>query len=188
MLELLCRRWWLVALRGGVAVLFGVLAIAWPSITVLALVLLWGAYTLVDGVASVAIGLSDRSAPGEHRWLYGLLGALGIVIGVLTFLWPTITTMALLVIIAVWAIIAGAMQIAAAIRLRKAIRNEWFLGLAGVASVVLGVLLILQPTEGAIALVIAIATFAVVWGVTLILFGFRLRLIGKTLHTSAGTP
>jgi uncharacterized membrane protein HdeD (DUF308 family) len=187
MLELLVRRWWMVVLRGALAVLFGLLAIAWPGITVLALVLLWGAYTLIDGISAVAIGLTDRSAPTDHRVIYGLLGLLGIAAGVVTFVWPRITAMILLVVIAVWALIAGVLQIVAAVRMRKVISNEWFLGLTGAVCVVLGLLLIVQPAEGAIGLVIAIATFAIVWGVSLILFGFRLRTLGRTKAHDAVT-
>ncbi|HEV2779369.1 MAG TPA: DUF308 domain-containing protein [Actinophytocola sp.] len=152
----------------------------WPGITVLALVLLWGAYTLVDGVSAVMIGAADRTAPAGDRWLYVLLGVLGILAGVVTFVWPGITTMVLLLVIAVWALIAGVLQIATAVRLRKVISNEWFLALSGAVCVVLGLLLVVQPTEGAIGLVIAIATFAVVWGLTLILFGLRVRRVGRT--------
>jgi uncharacterized membrane protein HdeD (DUF308 family) len=175
MLEILARRWWMIMLRGVFAVLFGLLAIIWPGITVLALVLLWGAYTLVDGVIEVGVALSQRSAPKEHRWIHGLLGLLGIAAGVVAFVWPQITALILLLIIAFWALVAGVLQIVAAIRLRKEITNEWFLGLSGAVCVILGVLLIVQPAEGAIGLVIAIATFAIVWGLSLILFGLRLR-------------
>lgn len=176
MLELLSRRWQLVVLRGVVAVVFGIVAIAWPEITVLALALLWGVYTLLDGITSIATGIGD----GTDRGYLIFLGVLGIAAGVIALLWPAITVIVLLVVIAVWAIIAGIVQIAAAIRLRKVIRNEWFLALSGVVALVLGLLLIVQPTEGAIALVIAIATFAVVWGVVLIVLGFRLRRLRPT--------
>jgi uncharacterized membrane protein HdeD (DUF308 family) len=186
MLELLARRWWMITLRGAFAVLFGFLAIIWPGITVLALVLLWGAYALIDGLTSVLLAVSDRSATTEHRVVYGLLGLLGVGAGIITFLWPTITALILLVIIAVWAIIAGVLQIAAAIRLRKEISNEWFLALSGAVAVVLGILLIVQPATGAVGLVIAIATFAIVWGVALILFGFRLRTIAHARVTMGG--
>jgi uncharacterized membrane protein HdeD (DUF308 family) len=185
MVELLARRWWMFTLRGAVAVLFGLLAIVWPEITVLALVLLWGAYTLIDGLTSVILAISERDAPREHRMTYGLLGVLGVAIGIITFVWPTITAMALLILIAVWALFAGAMQIAAAIRLRKVIRHEWFLALTGLVCVVLGVMLIVQPTEGATGLVVAIATFAIVWGVALILFGLRLRTFAHGRVTMA---
>lgn len=183
MLELLARRWWMVVLRGAFAVLFGLLAIIWPDITVLALVLLWGAYALIDGLTSVMLALSERTAAREDRLTFGLLGVLGIAAGVVTFVWPTITAMVLLLVIAFWAILAGVLQIAAAIRLRKVITNEWFLGLTGAVCIVLGILLVVQPTEGAIGLVIAIATFAIVWGVTLILFGLRMRTIAHARVT-----
>ncbi|MPZ86270.1 MAG: HdeD family acid-resistance protein [Actinophytocola sp.] len=171
MLELLSRRWHLVVLRGVVAVLFGIIAIAWPEITVLALALLWGVYTLLDGITSIAMGIGE----GTDRAYMIFLGMLGIAAGVIALLWPEITVIVLLVLIAVWAIIAGIVQIAAAVRLRKVIRNEWFLALSGSVALVLGLLLIVQPAEGAIALLIAIATFALVWGVVLIVLGFRLR-------------
>jgi uncharacterized membrane protein HdeD (DUF308 family) len=185
MLEMLARRWWMFAIRGALAVLFGLLAIVWPEITVLAMVLLWGAYTLIDGVTSVVMAIAEREAPREHRMTYGVLGVLGIAIGIITFVWPAITAMALLIVIAVWALFAGIMQIAAAIRLRKVMRHEWFLALTGAVCVVLGILLIVQPTEGAIGLVVAIATFAIVWGVALILFGLRLRTFAHGRVTMA---
>lgn len=182
MLELLVRRWWMVVLRGALALIFGILSIVWPGITILALVILWGAYALVDGLTAVMLGLTDRSAPGEHRITYGLLGLLGIIAGVLTLVWPAATALVLLLIIAFWAIIAGVVQLAAAIRLRKVITNEWFLALSGVVCLVLGIMLIVQPAKGAVTLVVVIATFAMVWGVSLILFGLRLHRLGKTLE------
>ena len=166
-------------MRGVVAVLFGILAIAWPGITVLALALLFGAYTLLDGITSIVMGIGQ----GTDRVYLITLGVLGVIAGVIALVWPQITVIVLLVIIAVWAIFAGVVQIAAAIRLRKVIRNEWFLALSGTIALVLGLLLIVQPAEGAIALVVAIATFAIVWGLTLVVLGFRLRALA-----SAGRP
>lgn len=171
MLELLSRRWQLVVVRGVVAVLFGVVAIAWPAITVLALALLWGAYLLVDGIASIVMAVGQ----GNDRLYLIVLGVLGIAAGVISFVWPQITVIVLLLLIAVWAIVAGVLQIAAAVRLRKVIRNEWFLAISGVVTLILGLLLIVQPAEGALALLVAIATFAIAWGVVLIVFGLRLR-------------
>lgn len=160
-------------LRGVVAVLFGILAIVWPEITVLSLALLFGVYTLLDGITSIVMGIGQGT---DRVYLIGL-GILGVIAGVIALVWPQITVIVLLVVIAVWAIVAGVMQIAAAIRLRKVIRNEWFLALSGIISLVLGLLLIVQPAEGAIALVIAIATFAIVWGITLVVLGFRIRTL-----------
>jgi uncharacterized membrane protein HdeD (DUF308 family) len=182
MLELLARRWQLVVLRGVVAVLFGVVAIAWPGITVLSLALLFGAYTLLDGISALTMGFGQGT--GSDRMYMVLLGILGVVAGLISLIWPQITVIVLLVIIAVWAIVAGVTQIAAAIRLRKVIRNEWFLALTGAVALVLGVLLIVQPAEGAIALVVAIATFALAWGIVLIVLGLRLRTIANRTATA----
>lgn len=174
MLELLSRRWWLIVLRGVVAVVFGLLAVAWPEITVLALALLWGVYVLADGISAAMIGFAGA---GQERAIHLGIGVLGVLTGVLALVWPGITALVLLVVIAVWAIVAGVMQIAAAVRLRKVIQREWFLAVSGAVSLVLGLLLIVQPAEGAIALVIAIATFVIAWGVVLIVLGFRLRAL-----------
>ncbi|GAB3507785.1 uncharacterized membrane protein HdeD (DUF308 family) [Amycolatopsis cihanbeyliensis] len=180
MLELLRRQWWLVVLRGAVAVLFGILAVAWPGITVLALAVLWGAYVLVDGIAAAVIGLTGGPIPGADRWAHVLLGALGVLTGALALVWPEITVLVLLLLIAAWSIVAGVLQVAAAIRLRKVIDNEWLLALTGVIALALGVLLIVQPAEGALALVVAIGIFAAVWGMALIVLGFRLRSFGRS--------
>lgn len=168
-----------MVLRGVVAVLFGLLAIVWPEITVLSLALLFGLYTLLDGITSVIMGIGQ----GNDRVYLITLGILGVAAGVVALIWPQITVIVLLVIIAVWAIFAGITQIAAAIRLRRVIRNEWFLALSGIVALVLGLLLIVQPAEGAIALLVAIATFAIFWGITLVVFGFRLRTLAN-----AGRP
>lgn len=181
MLEILARRWPLVVVRGVVAILFGIMAIVWPGITVLALAILFGVYTLLDGIMSLTMAFGER---GSDRVYLIVLGVLGIIAGLFALIWPGITVVVLLVLIAVWAIFAGITQIAAAIRLRKVIRNEWFLALTGVVALVLGILLIVQPAEGAIALVIAIATFALAWGVVLIVLGFRLKSLSANRPAS----
>lgn len=147
----------------------------------LSLALLFGFYTLLDGIMALTMGIGQ----GTDRIYMIALGVLGIVAGLISVIWPQITVIVLLVIIAVWAIVAGVTQIAAAIRLRKVIRNEWFLALSGAVALVLGVLLIVQPAEGAIALIVAIATFALAWGLVLIVLGFRLRAIGRMSASAA---
>lgn len=178
MIELMCRQWWVVVLRGVIAVAFGLMAIAWPGITVLALVVIWGVYALVDGVTGLVLAFSARRLTDPQRWLYGLLGLAGVIAGIISVFWPSITALVLLVIIASWAVVAGVLQLIAAVRLRKEITGEWFLALSGAVSVVLGILLFTQPGTGALALVVAIATFAIVWGVSLVLLGLRLRRVG----------
>jgi uncharacterized membrane protein HdeD (DUF308 family) len=183
MLETLVRRWWLFVLRGVLATLFGIFAIVWPGATVLVLVVLWGAYALVDGAVALGLAATARGAPRTPRLVLGLLGLAGVLAGFLTLIWPDVTALALLWIIAVWALVAGAAQVATAIRMREVISNEWFLGLSGLLTVVLGVILLVRPAEGAVALVTVIGVFAILWGVSLLTFGLRLRRLADAATT-----
>jgi uncharacterized membrane protein HdeD (DUF308 family) len=169
MIRTLAEHWWVLLLRGIVAILFGLLAYARPVLTIAALVLLWGAYALVDGMFEVVAGVKAK---------YGtliFLGILGIAAGLVTFFWTAITAITLLYVIAFWAIVAGVMQIAAAIRLRREVQGEWLWILSGLCLVVLGVLLIAQPGAGALSLVWLIASFAIAWGILLVILAFRLK-------------
>jgi len=180
MLRTLAQHWWVLLLRGIVAILFGFLAFARPVLTIAALVLLWGAYALVDGVFELIAGIKAK---------YGtliFLGILGIAAGVITFAWPAITAITLLYVIAFWAIFAGFMQIMAAIRLRKEVQGEWLWVLSGACFVLLGFLLIAQPGAGALSLVTVIAWFAIAWGILLVILAFRLKAhAGKLLAKPA---
>jgi uncharacterized membrane protein HdeD (DUF308 family) len=178
-LEMLVRRWWLFVLRGVVATLFGIFAIVWPGATVLVLVILWGAYALVDGAVALGLAAAARGAPRQPRMVFGLLGATGVIAGLIALVWPDVTALALLWIIAVWALIVGVAQVATAIRMRDVISNEWFLGLSGLLTVVLGVILLVRPAEGAVALVTVIGVFAILWGASLVSFGLRLRRLAS---------
>jgi uncharacterized membrane protein HdeD (DUF308 family) len=170
----LTRNWFLFVLRGAVAVLFGLGAWAWPDLTLAVLIALFGAYALVDGVFAVAAGLAHR---GEDRrwWAELLVGVAGIAVGVLTFAWPGATALTLLYLIASWALVSGVMEIAAAIELRRAIDNEWLLGLGGAASVLFGLLLFVNPGSGALSVIWLIGAYAVLFGALLIALGLRLR-------------
>ncbi|MGH8927715.1 MAG: HdeD family acid-resistance protein [Acidimicrobiia bacterium] len=178
MLAIASRYWWVLLLRGILAVGFGVMAILWPNITVLALVLVFGVYSLLDGALDLAMGIGGRGLPRSNRWSLVLMGLLGIAAGIVAFVWPQITAVALLWVVAFWAILTGILEIMAAIRLRAEIDNEWLWVLTGLLSIALGVLLILQPTTGALALVLYIGFFALAWGVALVALSFRLR--GRT--------
>jgi uncharacterized membrane protein HdeD (DUF308 family) len=170
----LARNWWLLVLRGVLAVVFGILAFVWPEATVTALVILFGAFMLVDGV--FALVAAWRQAERKMTWWPTLLeGLAGIAIGIITFVWPGVTAFALLYLIAAWALITGILEIVAAVRLRREIRGEWILALIGVASIVFAILVFLFPGEGAVAIVWAIGAYAVVFGILLVLLGLRLR-------------
>ena len=130
MLHTLARNWWALALRGLVAVLFGLLTFMLPGITLVTLVLLFGVYALVDGIFNVIAFFRVAS----HHWALLIEGLVGIIAGILTFAWPAMTAVVLLYLIAFWAIFTGVFEIVAGIRLRKAITNEWILILMGVLS------------------------------------------------------
>src|SRR5262245_52572788 len=147
LLEDVSDHWWVILLRGIAAVIFGVLAFIWPSTALLALVFVWGAYAIVDG--AFALYMTYLAARQELRWWpYLLEGLLGVGAGVIAFARPDITALALLYLIAAWAILTGIVEIVAAIDLRKLIPNEWLLGLAGVLSIVFGVLVAMEPDAG----------------------------------------
>jgi uncharacterized membrane protein HdeD (DUF308 family) len=180
MVQVLARNWWALALRGGVAVLFGLIALFMPGLTLVALVFLFGAYSFVDGVFAVAAAV--RAAETHHRWGWLLIeGLAGILTGIITFVWPSITAFVLLYLIAIWALVTGVLEIMAGLHLRGHLGNEWMLLLGGVASIVFGVLLILQPMAGALALAWLIGLYALVFGVLMLILAFRMRGHGVRL-------
>jgi uncharacterized membrane protein HdeD (DUF308 family) len=170
--------WWTLVLRGVVAILFGVLAFMWPGVTLSVLILLFGAYALVDGIAAIIMGIKDYG-DRERWWATLLSGVVSALAGLVTFFMPGITALALLTLIAFWAIVRGVFEIVAAIRLRHEIEGELLLGLAGVLSIAFGVFMLLFPGAGALAVVWWIAAFAVVYGVVMVALGFRLRGLGR---------
>jgi len=170
-MDTLIRNWWMLALRGLFAVLLGVMAFVWPGVTLATLVLFFGAYAFADGVFALISTFQQR----ERWWALALEGVMGIGTGVVTFFWPAITALALLYIIAAWAVVTGVFEVAAAARLRKEMRGEWLLALSGLASVAFGVLLILRPGPGALAVVWLMGSYALIFGALMITLGFRLR-------------
>jgi uncharacterized membrane protein HdeD (DUF308 family) len=174
-LRTLGRNWWALALRGVAAILFGILAFAWPGITLFVLVLFFGAYMLVDGIFAIVAAV--RAAGEEDRWWLLLIqGILGVLAGLVAIFWPGLTALALLYFIAAWAIVTGIMEIVAAIRLRREIEGEWALALSGALSVLFGVLLVVLPAPaGLLSLVWLIGAYAVATGVLLLILAFRVR-------------
>ena len=171
MLHLLARFWWALALRGLFAVLFGLLAIFMPHKTLLVLVLLFGAYAFLDGIFDLVSAIRSP----RHHWAFLLEGIVGIIAGVATFVWPRITGMVLLYLIAFWAISTGVFEILSGIRLRTAIANEIWLVLTGVLSLLFGILIIIFPSAGALAIAFWIGAYALIFGIMLIALAFRLR-------------
>lgn len=170
MMEVLTQKWWAVVLRGIVAILFGIVALVYPGATLLSLAVVFGAYAFISGVFAIiaAFGIRGR----EAVW-YVLDGILGIAVGLATFFFPGITAQALVVLIALWAILIGVFQIIAGFELP--IKRDWMLVIAGIASIVFGVLVLVYPVSGALAITWIIAVYALVFGISMVVFGFRLR-------------
>lgn len=169
----LAKNWWLLLLRGIAAIIFGLLAFAWPGLTLLTLILLYAAYALVDGVLAIIAAITGGAS--GSRWWLAIVGLLGIAVGLVTFLTPGLTALVLLFFIAGWAIATGVLQIIGAITLRKEIDNEWLLILGGIISVLFGVSMMFAPGAGALALVWVIGAYSVVMGVIFVALAFRLR-------------
>jgi len=168
----LARHWWVIGLRGLAAILFGVLAFVWPGMTLAVLVLLFGAYALVDGVLTL---LAAFRGGVQHRIVMLVEGVVSVLAGLAAFVWPGLTALVLLYIIAFWAIVTGVLEIVAAIRVRRAISNELGLVIGGVLSVVFGVVLLIAPGAGALAVIFLIGAYAVVFGIALLGLAWRLR-------------
>lgn len=161
-------------IRGIVGVGIGILAFLWPGLTIAVLVAIFGVYALIDGVTNVILGLTHT--PGHGRsWVQVLQGIAGIAAGVITFAYPGLTALALIWLIAAWAIVTGVLEIVAAIRLRRIIPGEWMLALSGVLSLIFGILVFAFPGAGAVGIAWVLGAYAAAAGVVLIALGVRLR-------------
>ena len=176
MFEFLTRKWWVMALRGILAILFGIVALAYPGMTLVVLALVFGAYVFVDGIFAVVAGIGHG---GREAVWYVLEGILGIAVGVATFFFPAITAQAFVFLVGLWAILTGIFEVIAGFELPLA--KDWLLVLAGIVSIIFGVLVFANPIGGALAVVWLIAVYALVFGVTLLVFGIRLHGVAKKL-------
>jgi uncharacterized membrane protein HdeD (DUF308 family) len=175
MVRLFASRWWAVILRGIVAIAFGVLAFAWPGVTVATMVLLFGFYALVDGLFSLLTAIGGRHR--ADRWWVALEGIVGIWAGIVILRAPALSAVVLVFFISIWAMATGFLRIAAAIHLRKEISGEVWLALSGVLSVLFALMLIMRPAGGVLSLVWVIAGYALVLGVFEIMLGVELRSV-----------
>jgi uncharacterized membrane protein HdeD (DUF308 family) len=166
--------WWALALRGVIAILFGLAALLRPGIALEALILLFGAYALVDGVFAI-VGVFGGTRSGTPRWLLLVEGIVSILAGLIALVVPGLAAVALLYLVAAWAVVTGLAQIATAIRLRQEIRGEWALILGGILSVLFGLLLALLPGVGILSLIWLIGAYAVAFGVLLLITAFQVR-------------
>jgi uncharacterized membrane protein HdeD (DUF308 family) len=178
MLDVLTQKWWAVALRGILAIVFGIVALAFPGATLLSLAVVFGAYAFVSGVFTIVAAFGSR---GRDAVWYVLDGILGIAVGLATFFFPGIAAQALVLLIGVWAILMGIFEVIAGFELP--IKRDWLLVIAGIASIVFGVLVFVYPATGALAITWLIGIYALVFGVTMLVFGVRLRGMRGKLTT-----
>jgi uncharacterized membrane protein HdeD (DUF308 family) len=174
MLSTFARRWWAVALQGLAAVIFGILALVWPRPTLVALVLVFGAFVLADGIFALVQAIAWRKLI-RRWWAVALAGVAGMIVGVLTFIWPGATGLVLLSFVAAWAMITGILEIVAAVELRRLIEGEWLMVVNGILSVVFGVLVVLFPGAGALGVAWMIGAYALISGILLIVLAFRMH-------------
>jgi uncharacterized membrane protein HdeD (DUF308 family) len=174
----LAERWWTLAVRGIAAILFGLITIVWPGISLIALTYVWGAYAAANGVLSIVFAARAGRAGERWGWLF-FEGLLSIGAALVAVLMPGITQLALLTLVAFWAMFTGFVQIAAAIELRRVIRGEWLLALGGVLSIVFGGLLLWFPVPGALAVVTMIGVYSMLFGIALIALGLKVRRLAE---------
>jgi uncharacterized membrane protein HdeD (DUF308 family) len=184
MIARLSSHWWLFLIRGILALALGIVMPLAPGAAILTLAIVFGAYAFVDGIVAVAAAVRMNHA--EHRWIWLLLeGVLGIIVGVITFVYPGITALWLVYLFGAWAIVTGILAIASAIRLRRAIANEWLLVLIGIVSVVAGIAIFAVPLYGVLALVWTVSIYAIVTGLFLIGLALRLKRLSNAVTASA---
>jgi uncharacterized membrane protein HdeD (DUF308 family) len=166
------QSWWLLLVRGLAAVVFGVLSLIWPGLTLLVLVIFFGAYALVSGLSELFAGF--RHGARSRAWLI-VSGVVGILAGIVALVWPGITSLALLYVVAFWAIFTGVSEIVAGIHLRKLIDNEWMFIVGGALSVIFGVLLLVWPGAGLLSLAWLIGVFAILYGIAMMALSLRVK-------------
>lgn len=170
------KHWWQIALRGFLALIFGILVLAWPGVALAILAIIFGAYVFVDGIFTLVAAVNYKAGAGRRTWLF-IRGIAGIVVGLITFFWPAITALALVIIIAAWALVTGVMELIFAFKANQDSAIRWMFAISGILSLILGALMLAQPIIGALVIVWVIGAYAVLAGILLIILGFRLRSV-----------
>jgi uncharacterized membrane protein HdeD (DUF308 family) len=179
--DVLSHYWWTILLRGVLWILFGIFAFFQPGISLVALTLLFGAFAIADGVTNIVSAVGGRRT-NENWWISLLSGLAAVGVGLLTLLSPQVTASVLLLYIAFWAIVTGLFEIVESVRLRREIQGEFWLGLAGVVSVAFGVFLLARPVAGALSVLWVIASYAMLFGMVLVVMAFEVRGFGRALR------
>ncbi|WP_046470792.1 HdeD family acid-resistance protein [Allosalinactinospora lopnorensis] len=178
MLNDLARHWWVLTVRGAAAIIFGLLAVIWPGITLIALTIVFGVYALADGVLAAVSAIRVRNG---NRLPLALEAVFGLGFGAVALVWPGVTVIVLIVLIGAWAFVTGIFEIITAVRLREEIEGEWLLILAGALSVFFGLLVWFWPTTAAVAVAWIIGIYAIVFGAVLVMLSLRVRREGPSV-------
>ncbi len=180
MVDVLARNWWALLIRGLAAILFGLFALIFPVAAGAALVILFGAYAFVDGIFAIISAV--RAAEAHQRWGAFLFeGIVGLIVAAIVFFEPRAAAIGLYITIAIWAVVTGILEIVAAVQLRKVLPNDWLLLLGGIASILFGILMIVYPLAGALTVIWLIGAYAIVFGVIMVGFSFRMRSHAQAL-------
>lgn len=183
--QMVSRIWWTVALRGVLAVLFGVVALFFTGRTLLALIYVFGVYAVLSGL--VAIVAAVRAGEAHRRWGWlAIAGIVGVAAGIVSFLWPGLTALAVVLVVAAWAIIIGVAEIAFALSWPDTLAHPWLAALSGAVSVVYGVLLAVWPRSGAVALTWLLGIYAIIYGATVLYYAYRLQALRQGLRSAVG--
>jgi len=173
MFDLIANYWWTFLIRGIAAIAFGLIALVWPGMTLTVLIVVFGIYVIFEGILSIVAAFNNRWV--KSWWVLALEGLASIAMGCIAFIWPGLTAIVLLIFIAAWAIFTGLLEIYAAVQLRKEMQGEWVLVLVGAASILIGLLLIMNPGSGALAVVWLIGIYALIFGGLLTFLGLKFR-------------
>jgi uncharacterized membrane protein HdeD (DUF308 family) len=168
------KHWWQVAVRGLIALLFGILLLVWPGVSLFVFAIFFGAFAFVDGIFTLVAAVNYKAGAGQRAWLF-VRGILGIIVGIVTFFWPAITELALVLLIGAWALVTGIMELNFAFRSVRETGAKWLFAVSGILSIILGILLLVRPVAAIIVVIWAIGAYAVLAGIVLIVLGFRLR-------------
>jgi len=170
------KHWWQIALRGFIALIFGIMVLAWPGVSLFILAIIFGAYVFVDGIFTLVAAVNYKAGAGRRTWLF-IRGIAGIIVGLITLFWPAITELALVLLIAAWALVTGVMELVFAFRANQNTAIRWMFAISGILSLILGFLLLARPIIGMFVIIWVIGAYAVLAGILLIILGFRLRSV-----------
>jgi uncharacterized membrane protein HdeD (DUF308 family) len=172
--QIVLQNWWMLALRGVLAIIFGLIALFAPGIALLAFITVFAVYAIIDGIVAVVVAIRERTSSKGWWWVL-IEGILSIVAGILAFAYPGVTAFVLLYIVAAWAILTGIMEIVTAVSLREFLSREWALILAGALSIVFGIILFVRPGIGLLSILWLVGVYSLIFGVLFLVRAFQLR-------------